>query len=316
MRCLVSGVAGFIGSHLAERLVRDGHEVISIDCFLDYYPREVKEENLAGLKKSPNFHFQEANLLELDLPALVQKTDFIFHLAAQAGVRASWGESFSIYTENNIRATQRLLESCKGQKVSKFILASSSSVYGDAEEMPTSENSAPKPVSPYGLSKLACEHLCYLYWKNHKIPYLALRYFTVYGPRQRPDMAFHKFLRSALHGKEIEIYGDGNQTRDFTYISDIINATVKSISTDAVAESVNLGGGSPATIWQVLNIIEEITGKRVRLRHIEEQKGDVRHTCADITKAQRILGYAPQVRLGEGLRKQFLWQKGGMLDAY
>ena len=316
MRCLVSGVAGFIGSHLAERLVRDGQEVIGIDCFLDYYPREVKEENLAGLKKSPNFHFQEANLLELDLPALVQKTDFIFHLAAQAGVRASWGESFSIYTENNIRATQRLLESCKGQKVSKFILASSSSVYGDAEEMPTSENSAPKPVSPYGLSKLACEHLCYLYWKNHKIPYLALRYFTVYGPRQRPDMAFHKFLRSALHGKEIEIYGDGNQTRDFTYISDIINATVKSISTDAVAESVNLGGGSPATIWQVLNIIEEITGKRVRLRHIEEQKGDVRHTCADITKAQRILGYAPQVRLGEGLRKQLLWQKGGMLDAY
>ena len=316
MRCLVSGIAGFIGSHLAERLVRDGQEVIGIDCFLDYYPREVKEENLAGLKKSPNFHFQEANLLELDLPALVQKTDFIFHLAAQAGVRASWGESFSIYTENNIRATQRLLESCKGQKVSKFILASSSSVYGDAEEMPTSENSAPKPVSPYGLSKLACEHLCYLYWKNHKIPYLALRYFTVYGPRQRPDMAFHKFLRSALHGKEIEIYGDGNQTRDFTYISDIINATVKSISTDAVAESVNLGGGSPATIWQVLNIIEEITGKRVRLRHIEEQKGDVRHTCADITKAQRILGYAPQVRLGEGLRKQLLWQKGGMLDAY
>ena len=316
MRCLVSGIAGFIGSHLAERLVRDGQEVIGIDCFLDYYPREVKEENLAGLKKSPNFHFQEANLLELDLPALVQKTDFIFHLAAQAGVRASWGESFSIYTENNIRATQRLLESCKGQKVSKFILASSSSVYGDAEEMPTSENSAPKPVSPYGLSKLACEHLCYLYWKNHKIPYLALRYFTVYGPRQRPDMAFHKFLRSALHGKEIEIYGDGNQTRDFTYISDIINATVKSISTDAVAESVNLGGGSPATIWQVLNIIEDITGKRVRLRHIEEQKGDVRHTCADITKAQRILGYAPQVRLGEGLRKQFLWQKGGMLDAY
>lgn len=316
MRCLVSGVAGFIGSHLAERLVRDGQEVIGIDCFLDYYPREVKEENLAGLKKSPNFHFLEANLLELDLPALVQKTDFIFHLAAQAGVRASWGESFSIYTENNIRATQRLLESCKGQKVSKFILASSSSVYGDAEEMPTSENSAPKPVSPYGLSKLACEHLCYLYWKNHKIPYLALRYFTVYGPRQRPDMAFHKFLRSALHGKEIEIYGDGNQTRDFTYISDIINATVKSISTDAVAESVNLGGGSPATIWQVLNIIEDITGKRVRLRHIEEQKGDVRHTCADITKAQRILGYAPQVRLGEGLRKQFLWQKGGMLDAY
>lgn len=316
MRCLVSGVAGFIGSHLAERLVRDGQEVIGIDCFLDYYPREVKEENLAGLKKSPNFHFQEANLLELDLPALVQKTDFIFHLAAQAGVRASWGESFSIYTENNIRATQRLLESCKGQKVSKFILASSSSVYGDAEEMPTSENSAPKPVSPYGLSKLACEHLCYLYWKNHKIPYLALRYFTVYGPRQRPDMAFHKFLRSALHGKEIEIYGDGNQTRDFTYISDIINATVKSISTDAVAESVNLGGGSPATIWQVLNIIEDITGKRVRLRHIEEQKGDVRHTCADITKAQRILGYAPQVRLGDGLRKQFLWQKGGMLDAY
>ena len=316
MRCLVSGVAGFIGSHLAERLVRDGQEVIGIDCFLDYYPREVKEENLAGLKKSPNFHFLEANLLELDLPALVQKTDFIFHLAAQAGVRASWGESFSIYTENNIRATQRLLESCKGQKVSKFILASSSSVYGDAEEMPTSENSAPKPVSPYGLSKLACEHLCYLYWKNYKIPYLALRYFTVYGPRQRPDMAFHKFLRAALHGKEIEIYGDGNQTRDFTYISDIINATVKSISTDAVAESVNLGGGSPATIWQVLNIIEEITGKRVRLRHIEEQKGDVRHTCADITKAQRILGYAPQVRLGEGLRKQFLWQKGGMLDAY
>ena len=163
MRCLVSGVAGFIGSHLAERLVNDGHEVIGIDCFLDYYPRSVKEKNLEGIKKSPNFSFLEANLLEADLSSLALKADFIFHLAAQAGVRASWGESFSIYTENNIRATQKLLEACKGQKISKFILASSSSIYGDAEQMPTSEENTPKPSSPYGVSKLACENLCYLY---------------------------------------------------------------------------------------------------------------------------------------------------------
>jgi UDP-glucose 4-epimerase len=153
--------------------VEEGHEVVGIDCFLDYYPRKVKKKNLEGLKKSPNFHFMEANLLKLDLPSLVEKTDVIFHLGAQAGVRASWGESFSIYTENNIRATQKFLEACKRQKISKFILASSSSIYGDAEQMPTSEANAPKPVSPYGLSKLACEHLCHLYWKNYKIPYIA-----------------------------------------------------------------------------------------------------------------------------------------------
>lgn len=315
MRCLVSGVAGFIGSHLAERLVNDGHEVIGIDCFLDYYPRSVKEKNLEGIKKSPNFLFLETNLLDADLSSLALKADFIFHLAAQAGVRASWGESFSIYTENNIRATQKLLEACKGQKITKFILASSSSIYGDAEQMPTSEENTPKPISPYGVSKLACENLCYLYWKNYKIPYLALRYFSVYGPRQRPDMAFHKFFRAALEEKEIEIYGDGNQTRDFTYISDVIDATIKTIESPAVGESLNIGGGSSATLWQVLETIEGFSSKKFRIRRIEEQKGDVRHTCADITKAQRILGYTPQIRLEEGLRKQFLWQKGGTLDA-
>jgi len=308
MRCLVTGVAGFIGSHLAENLLSNGHEVLGVDCFLDYYPREIKEKNLEELKKSSKFQFMEADLLKLDLVPIVQKYDAIFHLAAQAGVRASWGESFSIYTENNIRATQRLLEACKGQKIKKFVLASSSSIYGDAERMPTSEENTPQPVSPYGLSKLACEHLCYLYWKNYKIPYVALRYFTVYGPRQRPDMAFHKFLQAVLQGKEIDIYGDGNQTRDFTYISDVVTATVKAMETQAVAEVLNIGGGSPVTLWQVIQMIESVTGKKVQFRKLEEQKGDVRHTAADITKAQRLLGYRPKIRLEQGLQKQFLWQ--------
>src|SRR3990172_3831340 len=240
--CLVTGVAGFVGSHLAERLIRDGHFVIGVDCFSDYYPRWMKENNLAQLRRDARFHFIEADLLELDLAALLRgesssirqramgdnarwdagdgHVDYVFHLAAQAGVRESWGRNFDIYVRSNILTTQRLLEAAKELPLMKLVYASSSSVYGDAEAFPTSEDVTPHPVSPYGVTKLAGEHLCLLYWRNYGVPAVGLRYFTVYGPRQRPDMAFHRFIRAILEGMEIPVYGDGEQTRDFTYVDD------------------------------------------------------------------------------------------------
>ena len=225
MLSVVSGVAGFIGSHLAERLIDEGHEVVGIDCFTDYYPRIIKEGNLKNLLALPGFTFIEGNLLDLNLPDLLKGTNFIFHQAAQAGVRSSWGAEFEIYTTLNLVATQRLLEACKGLPIEKFIFASSSSVYGDSEELPLREDSVLRPVSPYGVTKLAGEHLCTSYWKNYNIPTIALRYFTVYGPRQRPDMAFHKFMGALMQDKKIEIYGDGLQTREFTFATFIVRDT-------------------------------------------------------------------------------------------
>jgi nucleoside-diphosphate-sugar epimerase len=209
MRSLVTGVAGFVGSSLAERLIREGHEVIGVDCFTDYYARSIKEENLKGLLKEEQFTFFEADVLWANLGEFLNGVDYVFHQAAQAGVRSSWGDEFNVYTSNNVLATQRLLEACKGLEMKRFLYASSSSVYGDSEELPLREQSFLKPVSPYGVTKLAGEYLCYSYWKNFDIPVVSLRYFTVYGPRQRPDMAFHRFIKAMLHDGNIEIYGDG-----------------------------------------------------------------------------------------------------------
>jgi UDP-glucose 4-epimerase len=307
MLSVVTGVAGFIGSHLAERLIGEGHQVVGIDCFTDYYPRLIKESNLDNLLSLPGFSFIEGNLLDLNLPDLLKGTHFIFHQAAQAGVRSSWGTEFEVYTTLNLVATQRLLEACKKLAIEKFIFASSSSVYGDSKELPLREDSVLKPVSPYGVTKLAGEHLCMSYWKNYNIPTITLRYFTVYGPRQRPDMAFHKFMGALLQDKDIEIYGDGLQTRDFTFISDAVEGNLLAMKNTLVGEVFNIGGGSRVTVNDVLGTMKKITLKNPRIVYQDVQKGDVKHTLADTRKAINTLGYSPQVDLKTGLEKQWEW---------
>jgi len=308
MKCLVTGCAGFIGSHLTDRLLLDGHEVIGIDCFTDYYSRVQKEHHVQSARKSPSFKLIEKQISECDLASLLDGVAIIFHQAAQAGVRASWGRSFEIYSRLNIEATQLLLEAAKNHKSIRFVYASSSSVYGDAEKLPTRESDLPQPYSPYGVSKLAGEHLCQLYYRNYGLQAVSLRYFTVYGPRQRPDMAFHKFLLSFMNDTELPLFGDGEQTRDFTFIDDAIDANIAAGFSDKAAGGVfNIGGGSRVSVNQVLEIMEQITGKKKKIRYEGRQHGDVRHTGADISKAAMIFGYAPKIRLDMGLSDQYKW---------
>jgi len=307
LRCLVTGVAGFIGSHLAQRLIAEGHDVLGIDCFTDYYPRSIKQQNLNELKDNPRFQFYEKDLLEMDIKGLLSGVDWVFHQAAQAGVRASWGKYFEHYTRNNIQATQVLLEACKETEIKKFIYASSSSIYGDSHDLPLTEESRPKPISPYGVTKLACEYLCLLYWKNFRIPIINLRYFTVYGPRQRPDMAFNLFIRAIHKDEEIIIYGDGKQTRDFTFISDIIDANLLAAQSTVSGETINIGGGSQASILDVISHLREIIRRTIRIKELDAQKGDVRHTLADITKARDLIGYHPHISLINGLKEEYTW---------
>lgn len=306
MKALVTGAAGFIGSHLCEALLAGGYRVTGIDSFLDYYPRWIKEGNLSGFLHHPGFRFLEQDLLETDWEKLLD-VDVVFHLAAQAGVRASWGSSFLIYTKNNIEATQLLLEASKKKKLKKFVYASTSSVYGDTNEIPMREESVLKPVSPYGVTKLAAEGLCYLYWKNYGVPSVALRYFTVYGPRQRPDMAFYRFLLAALEGRTITIFEDGNQTRDFTYVGDIVQGTLLAAVNGQEGHSYNLGGGSRITVNDVLAILGEVVGRKPEIRYSERQKGDMRHTFASTTRAHEELGYVPTVSVREGLDLEYRW---------
>ena len=307
LRCVVTGCAGFIGSHLSEALVQRGHEVVGIDCFTDYYPRPAKESNLSALRLSPHFAFIEANLLEYDLSRLLEGVDYVFHQAAQAGVRASWGQNFSVYTENNVLATQRLLEEAKAFPIKRLVYASSSSIYGDAKELPVTEETLPQPISPYGVTKLAAEHLCRLYWVNFRVPTVSLRYFTVYGPRQRPDMAFHKFFRVMLKGDEITLYGDGDQTRDFTFVSDAVAANLACMDAPVSGDLFNVGGGSRISVNRVLELMQSISGREARIRRIDDQKGDVRHTFADTTRAREALGFRPSVSTEEGLRREWEW---------
>ncbi|MFN6516571.1 MAG: NAD-dependent epimerase/dehydratase family protein [Nostoc sp. CreGUA01] len=310
-KIIVTGVAGFIGSHLTETLLQQGEEVIGIDEFNDYYDPMLKYKNIAHLNESPRFTLIEADMQFLDWHQLLQDVDVVYHQAAQAGVRASWGKGFASYTQRNINATQILLEAAKDAKnLKRLVFASSSSVYGDAETLPTHEGICPQPVSPYGITKLAGEFLCKLYHKNFGVPSVSLRYFTVYGPRQRPDMAFHKFFKSILQDEAIPIFGDGQQTREFTYVSDIIAANLAAaIAPAAVGEIFNIGGGSRVVLAQVLDTIEQIVGKPIKRNHIEKAMGDARHTAADISKAQKLLGYQPQVSLTEGLTKEWEWIK-------
>jgi nucleoside-diphosphate-sugar epimerase len=310
MKALVTGVAGFIGSTLAERLLAGGAEVVGIDCFTDYYPRPIKERNLSAVRDQARFRFVESAIQQADLASLLADRTHVFHLAAQAGVRKSWGRDFGIYTVNNIEATQVLLEAaCRAPLLERFVYASSSSVYGDNRPMPMKEDTLPQPVSPYGVSKLAAEQLCYLYFANYNVPTVSLRYFTVYGPRQRPDMGFHKFLRAALNGDPIAVYGDGEQTRDFTFVTDAVAATVAAGTRGVPGRVYNVGGGSRVSVNEVIDIIGRVSGRHPIVTHEPDQKGDMRHTFAETWLARVDLAFQPNVGLEEGLAAEYRWLK-------
>ncbi len=307
MRILVTGAAGFIGSWLSEKLLALGHDVTGIDCLTDYYSPQIKRRNIEAALQNPRFKFLEQNLLETDLHMLLGECDVVFHQAAQAGVRASWGRDFEIYTSNNVLATQRLLEAAKGLPIKRFAYASSSSVYGDAVRVPASEDDPTRPVSPYGVTKLAAENLCQLYHKNFGVPTVSLRYFTVFGPRQRPDMAFHKFIKAMLSNEPLPIFGSGEQTRDFTYVEDAVNANVLAMEKGRAGTIYNIGGGSRISLNHAIELIEKIAGKKAKRNQSGPQKGDVLHTWADTTRAQTELGFKPRFDVEEGLRQEFEW---------
>ncbi len=311
MRCVVTGVAGFIGSSLADKILQNGGEVIGIDCFIDYYPKEMKERNLEKARSFDNFTFHDSDLNSLDLAEVCAGVDYIFHQAAQAGVRASWGEQFSIYTDNNILASQRLLEACRSEQVKnslkKLVYASSSSVYGNAQTLPTTEDLRPQPVSPYGVSKLAAEHLMGLYSQEFGVPTASLRYFTVYGPRHRPDMAFHRFLKAGLTDTSLTLFDDGEQSRDFTFIDDVLQANLDAAKYEGSELVFNIGGGSRVSMNQVIEIMESILGKSLKVERGPRQKGDVKHTGADTSRAKQGFGYSPKVSLEEGLKAEADW---------
>jgi UDP-glucose 4-epimerase len=309
MNVLVTGAAGFIGSHLSRRLLREGAHVIAVDSFTDFYPRWIKERNLSPLAGDRNFEFLPQDLLDLDLEGILARVDVVYHLAAQAGVRSSWGENFSVYIQNNIQCTQRLLEGAKGKPLHRLIYASSSSVYGLSPTLPMSETSLPYPLSPYGVTKLAAEQLCFLYFQNYGVPTVALRFFTVYGPGQRPDMAFHKFFRAIAEGRPIAVFGDGEQTRDFTYVDDIVEANLSASRLGRAGEVYNVGGGHRERLNALFPVLEEICGKKVEVVREERQKGDVAHTFADIQKARLDLGYSPRTVLKDVLREEWEWIK-------
>jgi UDP-glucose 4-epimerase len=307
MKSLVTGAAGFIGSHLVERLLASGHDVVGIDNFLDNYPRAFKEANLAHFVAHSKFAFIGDDLTSTDLKRLLAGVDYVFHLAGQPGVRSSWGSEFSRYTENNISATQLLLEATKELKLRKFVYASTSSVYGDTRDLPMREDGLTRPVSPYGATKLAAEHLCHLYSQAYGVPTVALRFFTVYGPRQRPDMFFHIFMRALLAGDAAPLYDDGEQTRDFTFCADIVDGLLAAAEYEGNGEVFNLGGGSQVSLLAAIALTENIAGVKAKLQRSDRQRGDVRHTSARLDLAREKLKYSPKVGLEEGLKQEWRW---------
>jgi UDP-glucose 4-epimerase len=307
LRALVTGAAGFIGSHVSEALLARGADVVGLDCFTDYYAREIKEGNLAALRQGRKFRFVEAALQTVPLDALLDGVTHVYHLAAQAGVRKSWGDDFRVYTSHNVDSTQRLLEAVKDLKLHRFVYASSSSVYGDGVPIPMREDAYLQPLSPYGVTKLAAEHLCNLYHANYGVPSVSLRFFTVYGPRQRPDMAFHRFIRAAFEGKPITLYGDGGQTRDFTYIADIVAANLAAGDQGHPGGVYNIGGGSRVSVLEVLELVGRLTGRPLQVHREASQKGDMRDTFADTTRARADLGFHPRFTLESGLTEECAW---------
>jgi len=305
MRCLVTGAAGFIGSHLVERLLAEGHAVVGIDGFVENYDRGLKESHLALYAGHPHFTSVDGLIERLDLLPLLDGVDRVFHLAALPGVRSSWGDSFEDYSSHNVYATQRLLEAALRAGVDRFVYASSSSVYGDAAELPMSEDAREKPHSPYGVTKLAAEHLARLYHRNYGLATVSLRLFTVYGPRQRPDMATQRFLTAARDRTPIMLFGDGEQTRDFTFVADTVEGMVRAAELGREGAVYNIGGGSTVTVNQLIESIEEVCGRRLEVDRQGAQRGDVRDTCADMTRAQADLDFAPATPLREGLERQW-----------
>ncbi len=307
-QALVTGAAGFIGSHLAERLLAEGVAVTGVDCFTETYEAALKRRNLEAISKHPSFRLVELDLARGDLAALPDAT-VVYHLAAQPGVRASWGADFAVYVERNILATQRLLERYRDAQPQRFIYASSSSVYGDAERYPTLESALPRPFSPYGVSKLAGEHLTLLYGRNFGLPVVTLRYFTVYGPRQRPDMAFTRFCRALLRGEPITVFGDGSQSRDFTFVADAVEASWRAWRAPRASGTYNVGGGSQVELRQAIAILGQALGVRPEIRFEPRPPGDPLRTCADATRLEADLEFRPRVGIERGLAAQAVWAR-------
>jgi UDP-glucuronate 4-epimerase len=310
---LVTGAAGFIGSHLVDRLLADGREVVGVDAFTGYYSRRRKESNLASAISEEGFRLVEGDLLELDLDGLLRGVGGVVHLAGEPGVRRSWGGSFSKYLERNVLSTQRLLEAVWRNATPGLVYASSSSVYGPDPGYPVSEDHGRCPASPYGLSKLAAEDLIGLYVRQRDVPASVLRYFTVYGPRQRPEMALSRFISAAFRGRPVEIFGDGEQKRDMTYVADAVDATAAAL--DASPGVYNVGGGTRATVNEMIDAVGRVTGTPVEAVYSPSAKGDVRSTWADSRRAARILGYRPRVGLEEGIAAQAEWAKESLVAA-
>jgi len=278
--------------------------VIGVDSFSPYYDPALKRRNLETALEHDSFRLVEGDLLELDLAPLLAEADAVLHLAAQPGVRPSWGNEFQIYVNDNVLSTQRLLEAACGTGIDRFVLASSSSIYGEAESFPTTEDATPRPVSPYGVTKHAAEQLCHLYRVAHGVPSVTLRYFTIFGPRQRPDMAFARFIEAATEGRSLNVYGDGGQSRSFTYVDDAVSATIAAATRGEPGAAYNVAGGSQATVLEVISVLEGLLDRPIAVDHEPPVPGDARKTGADTTAAERDLGFAPQVSLAEGLARQ------------
>jgi UDP-glucuronate 4-epimerase len=312
-RYMVTGAAGFIGSHISHRLLQAGHEVVGVDSLTSFYEPSQKEANLAPLLDYEGFELNRHDINDpaLDMDYLVSTVRGVFHQAGQPGVRPSWNSGFAAYTSQNILATQRVLEAVRSNPDVHLVYASSSSIYGNAEVWPCTEASVPRPFSPYGVTKLAAEHLVSLYAENYGLHTTSLRYFTVYGPGQRPDMAMHRFINAALTGDEVTLYGTGGQIRDFTYVGDIVEANLLAEAKAAAGGVMNVSGGSETTVRDVLNIIQELTGREINLRSLAAPPGDVHQTGGSNERAAQLLNWQPQVGVREGLERQVDWHIAG-----